>query len=117
MGAGWSTRHSLGAETMHPVHRPKTPDCKCFCCAAEVLILGADWRQSCVSLMPVPLRQADLPLIRWPVEGDAGNGAAAEALAPPSVPGHPALLLSDRGGGDLCLTHKDLVPKHRSYDR
>jgi hypothetical protein len=40
-----------------------------------VLILGADWRQSCLSLMPLPLRQADRPLIREPVEGDAVNSA------------------------------------------
>lgn len=69
------TRHSWGAETIHPVHRPKTLDCNYFCCAAEVLSLGADWRLSCLSLMPLPLRQADRPLIREPVEGDAVNSA------------------------------------------
>jgi hypothetical protein len=40
-----------------------------------VLPLAADWRLSCLSLMPLPLRQADRPLIREPVEGDAGNSA------------------------------------------
>ena len=42
---------------------------------------------------------------REPVEGVSGDGPAAEALAPPRVPGHPALLLPDRSGGNSDLAH------------
>ena len=45
------------------------------------------------------------PGAREPVEGVSGDGPAAEALAPPRVPGDPALLLPDRSGGDRDLAH------------
>ena len=42
---------------------------------------------------------------REPVEGVSGDGPAAEALAPPRVPGYSALLLPDRSGRDRDLAH------------
>jgi hypothetical protein len=66
IGAEWAARNSWSLETMHPVHKSKTRDSKCFCFAAEKLPLGADWPQCPLSPMPVPLRQADHPLTPWP---------------------------------------------------
>ena len=46
---------------MRSVHRSKTLDSKCFCCAATSLPLGADWLQRPLTLMPPHPPQAVEP--------------------------------------------------------
>jgi hypothetical protein len=54
---------------------------------------------------------------REPVEGDGGIGPAAQALATPRVPRHPAVLLSDRSGGDRHLADRGSTRKRKARQR
>ena len=48
---------------MRPLHKSKTRSSKCFCCAAALLPLGADWPHLPLIPMTSPPLQADHHLL------------------------------------------------------